>query len=177
MAKRVLRFKPRQCLLCGEYFTRKSSNHTFCELCKRPLILAGKRQYRLANLEKSRLQTKSWREANPERMAEHRKKWEEANPKKVKAARAAYSRANRGIRNAALATYRANKKCATPLWFDKEEVAYIYKLAKERDLEVDHIVPLRSDLVCGLHVQDNMRCIPSGLNQKKGNRYWPDMWQ
>jgi len=71
----------------------------------------------------------------------------------------------------------AKKKNAVPLWFNDSEVKYIYKLARERNLEVDHIVPLTSNKVCGLHVQDNLRCIPKIMNIKKSNKYWPDMWE
>jgi hypothetical protein len=65
---------------------------------------------------------------------------------------------------------RAMKKQAIPSWYDAEEVDYIYKLAKERGLEVDHIVPLNHPLVCGLHVQDNLRCITKELNMWKSNK-------
>lgn len=40
---------------------------------------------------------------------------------------------------------------------------------------VDHIVPLKSELVCGLHCGFNLRVIPAEYNLKKGNRYWDDM--
>ncbi len=73
------------------------------------------------------------------------------------------------------ADYRARKLQATPEWVDQKEIQLIYSIAHEKGLEVDHIVPLRSELVCGLHVQDNLRCIPSDLNKFKLNRYWPDM--
>ena len=70
---------------------------------------------------------------------------------------------------------RAKQRQAIPSWYDSKEVTYIYKLSRERGLVVDHIVPLVSDRVCGLHVQDNLRCIPQKLNAFKQNRYWPDM--
>lgn len=41
--------------------------------------------------------------------------------------------------------------------------------------EVDHVIPLRSKLVCGLHNEFNLRVITSFANNRKGNRYWPDM--
>lgn len=56
-----------------------------------------------------------------------------------------------------------------------------YQLCKARkastgvDFEVDHVIPLRSKLVCGLHNEFNLRVIPAIENNKKGNRYWPDM--
>lgn len=40
---------------------------------------------------------------------------------------------------------------------------------------VDHIIPLQSLLVCGLHCGFNLRVIPAEENIKKGNRWWDDM--
>lgn len=40
---------------------------------------------------------------------------------------------------------------------------------------VDHIVPLQSDLVCGLHNEWNLAVITGSENSKKRNFYWPEM--
>ena len=40
---------------------------------------------------------------------------------------------------------------------------------------VDHIVPLQSPIVCGLHAETNLQVIPGVMNVGKGNRFWPDM--
>lgn len=69
---------------------------------------------------------------------------------------------------------RKRVKQATPAWADKQEIKYIYELAQERNLVVDHIVPLNHELVCGLHVQDNLRCITPELNGWKSNRFNQD---
>jgi hypothetical protein len=64
---------------------------------------------------------------------------------------------------------------ATPGWADRGRMLAIYAEAKAGGLEVDHIVPLRSDVVCGLHCEANLRSIPGVENAVKGNRFWPDM--
>lgn len=76
---------------------------------------------------------------------------------------------------------RATKLQATPDWGVVFFIEEAYALAKLREKllggrwHVDHIVPLKSKLVCGLHVEHNLRVIPAQHNISKGNRYWPDM--
>lgn len=103
--------------------------------------------------------------------------WRKDNPNCRQGESKGYRERNRSKYNAMRARQRAEKRQAKPNWFDKEEVDYIYQLAKDKNLEVDHIVPLKHEMVCGLHVQDNLRCIPATLNRHKGNRYWSDMWE
>ena len=55
------------------------------------------------------------------------------------------------------------------------DVARIYKKAHELGAQVDHIVPLQSDIVCGLHCICNMQILSKKENASKGNRWWPDM--
>ena len=42
-------------------------------------------------------------------------------------------------------------------------------------MHVDHIVPLQSALVCGLHCEANLEIIPGAANEAKKNYWWPDM--
>lgn len=42
-----------------------------------------------------------------------------------------------------------------------------------RNVHIDHIVPLCSDRVCGLHVPWNLRVVDAGPNMAKGNHMWP----
>ena len=76
---------------------------------------------------------------------------------------------------------RAVESKATPLWANQFFIAEVYDLSHRRTRmtgilwHVDHIVPLQSDLVCGLHVEHNLACIPAFENLSKNNRCWPDM--
>lgn len=89
---------------------------------------------------------------------------------------------NRGAVNASTARRFAAKLHATPSWANKFFIDEAYALAVLRTelfgfpWEVDHRVPLRSRLVCGLHVENNLRVIPAAENLAKSNRHWPGMW-
>lgn len=67
-------------------------------------------------------------------------------------------------------------KRATPTWAIPFFIGEIYHLAQLRtkvtglNWEVDHIVPMMSDLVCGLHVETNLRVVPSQINRQKSNK-------
>ena len=74
---------------------------------------------------------------------------------------------------------RRKHRQATPLWLtrkQKTEIRQIYQIALtmtkttgERYV-VDHIIPLRSEVVCGLHVPWNLRVITQEENLRKSNR-------
>ena len=64
---------------------------------------------------------------------------------------------------------------ATPSWANESAIISIYEKAIAQGREVDHIVPLHSNLVCGLHVENNLQILTRMENIKKGNRWWPDM--
>lgn len=70
---------------------------------------------------------------------------------------------------------------ATPAWADQADIRAVWracrKLTKETGTRfaVDHVVPLNSELVCGLNVVWNLRIIPYRDNHLKSNNWWPDM--
>jgi 5-methylcytosine-specific restriction endonuclease McrA len=90
-----------------------------------------------------------------------------------------YYKNNRGIKNASESRRRASKIQATPSWLSKFDLDYMKHLfIQSQELsrltkiehQVDHIVPLRSYKVCGLHVPWNLQIITAEENLSKGNR-------
>jgi hypothetical protein len=73
---------------------------------------------------------------------------------------------------------RARRRAAEhrPLWASPEAIERIYALAQTMSVlmgvpyEVDHIVALRGERACGLHVEDNLQVITALENRRKGNR-------
>lgn len=62
-----------------------------------------------------------------------------------------------------------------PVWANKFFIDEIYALARLRteltgiEWQVDHIIPLRSKIVCGLHTEQNLQVIPAIENARKSN--------
>jgi hypothetical protein len=115
--------------------------------------------------------------ADPEANRQRAQRWKDLNPEKVRAKRIAWWAANPGARNAARMAYHARKLRAMPIWANMEVIVLIYSVAKELSLfegveyEVDHIVPLQSKIVCGLHVEHNLRIVPMNENRRKLNKF------
>jgi hypothetical protein len=108
-------------------------------------------------------------------------KWIAENPEKYSGMVLRIRERNRARTAARESARRAATYAATPTWAAADEIASIYEQARSMTIEtgvehhVDHIVPLKSKKVCGLHVPANLRVITKSENSRKSNRYWPDM--
>ena len=141
---------------------------------------------------------REWRIANPEKVQEQLRIRREAAiaRKKVDAGlpltsleKAIYQRqyvlhARKNFperKAAAKAKRRGYELRSVPRWADPKLIEEIYKECRKVtrllgiEYHVDHIVPLRSSLVCGLHWEKNLQIIPGKDNIKKSNLTWPDM--
>lgn len=144
------------------------------------------------NKERKAISDKKWREKNREKCNEHKrirrarglvKNYKKIDYKALSAAEKEKRRkllANWHEKNPHKAgQYKAQRKqatkLATPKWADHSLMADMYAEAEYFGLTVDHIIPLRSKLVCGLHCEANLAAISASDNSSKGNRWWPDM--
>jgi len=87
-----------------------------------------------------------------------------------------YRKTNAAKINARNVLRYSNKKKATPAWADSKKIEHIYIFAKAKEhltgnkMHVDHIIPLQSDIVCGLHVENNLQILSAFDNISKGNK-------
>lgn len=158
------------------------------------------KKYYDANPEKFRARSRANYQKNKEKLAEYHKTYRAKNTEKASKYAAAYYLANaevmkarskrrakekavelRPAYSAQSMKYYAKKRGATPKWANQAKILAIYKecaaISAKTGIKhhVDHMVPILSKKVCGLHVEFNLRIIPALDNISKGNRFWPDM--
>jgi hypothetical protein len=68
------------------------------------------------------------------------------------------------------ANKRAELKSRTPSWANIEKIKSLYYKCAEGN-HIDHIIPLRGELVCGLHVENNLQEISATENIAKSNMF------
>lgn len=98
-----------------------------------------------------------------------------ADTEKTKKRNRAYVAANRSVVRVYFREYNWIKRRrlvqATPKWAGLVAIRGIYRAARAAGLEVDHVVPLAGERVCGLHVQNNLQMLTRSENASKGNKH------
>lgn len=155
----------------SEFYFRKDSNsyRRDCKDCRAKYNKTYHKAYQKANPEKTRAKANAWRKANLERYRANRKAWRKANRERERNTQQNWERANREKRRAYCARRRAAKLQATPAWADLREIQDFYE-ACPPGYHIDHIFPLISPIMCGLHVRSNLQYLPAKENISKGNR-------
>ena len=175
-----------------ESFTKNKSKKdglaTECKPCKKSLdktyfeknsvkIRAAVAKYRELNKEKSRESIKKSILKKEEKYKELKKQWRELNAEKMKFYKQKYKKSNLSKVRESSASYRSFKLNAIPSWIDKTKILCLYSVANmlnkygTENYHVDHIVPLRHKLVCGLHTYENLRVITAKENLLKSNKF------
>lgn len=165
----------------GMEWARKDKNRTNTYAAKwrkehrEECNIAAKKR-RDSHPEEARRKSKKARDANPEYYANKSSQWKKENPEENAAHTAKWKKENPAKVNATNSKRRASKLKACPPWANKFFIEEAYDLAQLRtkvtgfEWHVDHILPLKHKLFCGLHVEYNLQVIPAVENLKKGNR-------
>jgi len=153
----------------GHIDLRLTSSFT-CRTCSYANVrVCGKnvpKETRKLRYERSKTYNKKPKTPEQRRLdVERANKWVKENP-------------GRALLNKSL--YKKQVKKATPPWLSEEhkeqmytmyEVCQIVKRQTEAPHEVDHIIPLRGKIVCGLNVPWNLQILPKRVNNIKSNKF------
>ena len=165
---------------------RKSNKILMCKICR------IKRSYETSDKLAQKERHEKWRHENKDKIARYKKNYVSNNRDKiiskdkeyrskseVKLKRREYEREyyknNREKMIAISCAYDSRVRKARPAWQEQKHINEYYKNAKSLGFEVDHIIPITSKIVCGLHCVDNFQMLTREENASKGNRFWPDM--
>lgn len=173
--RRCRKEKPQEQFAADHRYVRGYAS--WCRECHRH------RNSEWARENRARLTRKSaeWKAANPEKAKKSDAAYKAANKEALSRQHAAWAKANRDKRRATDAAYKAAKKRAQPIWANRSAIAAVYSRAVRIQkstgsrMHVDHIVPLQSPIVCGLHCEANLQILPGHENESKRNFWWPDM--
>lgn len=180
----------KRCTACGmskpasEFYKHRGRKDGLTEWCKE-CAKAKVKTYADKNRETVRAGNKEagarFREANRASENKRLNDYYHANKAVRRSAERKWRTANRHKHNAKESARRAKKLLATPKWASSKYIALFYEMARlesERlgvEIHVDHIVPLKSSRVCGLHCEHNLQLLVASENLTKSNRVWPDM--
>ena len=190
----------KEALACGAttYFTGKPcpqghiadrrTHNGECIECARISSLERAKQRYLDNPQEAKDRMARWIEKNPERRRGHLRKYidkhrdrerkrsavyRRENHDKVKFRVADWARRNPDRLREKAAYRRGLKRSASPSWLDRKELQSVYRSCPQ-GYEVDHIIPLNHEYVCGLHIPLNLTYLTIQQNREKGNSFNPD---
>ena len=137
--------------------------------------------YHAAHAERIRAQKRVYRSDRAESIKAQAAKYRDANRDRLNALYREYAKRFPHKKQVATVARRAQKLKATPSWANHKYIALFYELARLESerlgvvVHVDHIVPLKSSRVCGLHCEHNLQLLVASANLTKSNRVWPEM--
>jgi hypothetical protein len=178
------------CCMCRYHMHRKYQLEHSEELKK------YHQDYSIKNEHKLKEDSKDYWDRNRDILIEKKRKQYEENREIVLAQQEVYRSKNREKVSASIKASKEKNPAkyltlavkrrrltaqAIPTWYDEgEENKFHFKRMELTtttgiEHEVDHIVPINSPYVCGLHWHGNMQVITKLENRTKGNLVWPDM--
>lgn len=140
----------------------------------------------LSNKEQVCKRNKEWAQNNKEERNKMSQKWRDENRKKFRES----CKKSKEKNKAKVIEHNIKRlkglKHSTPKWADINYMNDVYSNCREANnlfeslglnswkMQVDHIHPLKNELICGLHNQFNLQVISAQENLKKSNKFYPD---
>lgn len=180
MRKRCIACKKRRAL--SQYYARDNTKDGLsgtCKLCYRARRRERYRERREEEIKYSAEYAKKNLEAHA---ANSRRSYRKHRKKRLAAMKAFKSRlvqSDRGYSAARNAMSMAALSNRVPGWAKFRDFLPVYNESARKGANhvVDHIVPLRGRMVCGLHVAYNLRVITRLRNARKANSFDPETYE
>lgn len=138
--------------------------------CKQCQLLANiKWQNSEQGKNKHLLSVLKYQKNHPDVLVKSRRNFYERNKDDYRKRQSEWKIKNKGKVNFWNTKRRINKKSQTPSWANLEAIKQIY-INCPKGYEVDHIIPLQGQTVCGFHVEYNLQYLTKSDNCKKGNK-------
>lgn len=142
-------------------------HRNYCKKCQ----VKKQREWLSKNREHHNQKSKLWVINNKEKRREINKKYTERTKEIWSKYHSLWRKENKDKVNFSTFMRRKRIKQATPRWVDRDAMYDIYIEAQYTQLTIDHIIPLRHPLVCGLNVPDNLQLLTLSENSSKSNKY------
>src|ERR1700745_2319657 len=186
------------CTKCGvlknedDFYRNGSCFHAHCKACHKARVSVYQRENKVAHYEatrrwaiknphKARAYATRWAAENDEKFKNLKAQWRSKNVAELREKWKIWAENNREKLRAKDMKRKAAKLRAIPAWTNLDKVEEFYFAADFLGMvtgdwyHVDHVVPLQSKLVCGLHWEQTLQVLPASDNLRKSNRHWPGM--
>lgn len=160
----------------GKEKNGRFGRRSVCRHCRSKNEREYKKQYKANNRDSVREYNRWYHKENKDQRISYMKSYRENNKDYFQN----WRKTNYDLCRAQLAKYRSKKAQATPKWLSKgdfDKIKAVYTQARDCEVvsgesyQVDHIIPLNGEGICGLHVPWNLQVLPADINASKGNRY------
>jgi hypothetical protein len=137
------------------------------------------KEYYLENIDTIKQKQKEYYQENREDKIQKQKEYYQENKESRNEYRYKHYLENKSVYLSYSAKRRAAVLQAIPKWVNLNEIKAIYEEADRLQKldgiprHVDHIIPLQHELVCGLHVENNLQILTAEENQRKSNKFEP----
>jgi hypothetical protein len=131
------------------------------------------RKYRAAHPGKDKESCAKYYASHREEAKARARAYYAKNKEKARASQQRYEKEHLDLRRTISATHRAAKQNACPPWMSgdlMQELKQVYAWCPE-GMEVDHIIPLQGENVCGLHVVCNLQYLTESENCSKRAKF------
>lgn len=151
------------------FYMQRGKRRAICKICSD----IEHKKYVLQNPEIIKKHEAKRHLKNRENRLKGMRKYHATHKKQIAKRKSEYGKRNLKTLNGKSSLKRERIRQAVPKGLSKADRSRIIKIYEScpKGYHVDHIIPLKGEKVCGLHVPWNLQYLPAKQNLKKYNKY------